>query len=148
MLALWARIVIVGLLLIHGLAHWNLPTLWGEGSTGGSWLLGDSAAALGIGDLLWSATLVVLVSAAILLALGRASWRPAAVAGGLLSIATMVLFWDGVFAYGLVVDIVFIATLVLPPTYERLAHLLRFGADEGLFGGSRGPFGGSKGVRA
>lgn len=98
---LWIGIV----LILHGVGHIlgviALTSLGGDNWNARSWLLTDplgegSARALSV--VLWVACCLVFVVAGLaLLELGLSQdlWKPLAVTGGILSLVTLALFWNG-----------------------------------------------------
>ena len=93
----------IGLLLaIHGFAHWQITTLWGSRPDATSWLLGSSSA--GLGNALWVLALLTFLAAGIGAAFHLGRWRPMALAGAVVSLAVMALYWDPRLWMGAAVD--------------------------------------------
>jgi hypothetical protein len=118
--------VIALLLLIHGFAHWNLPSSWGTSSSEHSWLLGRlgvSASTIHtIGMILWMvALLVFLVSGGALFA-PLSWWRVLATGAAIIALAMIVLFWRQNLVVGALLDIGVIAALLVAnwPSQELL----------------------------
>ena len=83
----------IGLLLaVHGLAHWQLTTLWGSRPEASSWLLGGGAA--GLGNALWVVALLAFLVAGVGAGFHLAWWRATAVAAATASLVLVALFWD------------------------------------------------------
>jgi len=120
-LAVLSRIVIGLLLIVHGFAHYNLPSLWGSQPTLRSWLLGNSAQASlrSIGSILWVSTLLIFLIAGIVTFTNQPLWRVLTIAGAVVSLMTMLVFWDGKMILGVVVNVAVLVALLglkFPPT--------------------------------
>ena len=97
-------LILAVVLLAHGVGHLLFlgPALrladW-AGQTSHSWLL---TATLGDGPsravavVVWSASVVLFVAGAGGLLAGQPWWRPLTIAGAVVSLVGLVLFWDGV----------------------------------------------------
>ncbi len=98
---LWIGVV----LILHGVGHIlgviALTSLGGDNWNARSWLLTDSMGegpARVLSVVLWVACCLIFVVAGLaLLELGFSEdwWKPLAVVGGLLSLVTLALFWNG-----------------------------------------------------
>lgn len=97
----WVRYLIAFVLFVHGLIYVSVGSMLPipiQGWTGRSWLLGD---ALGRDRLttvliaLHELAGTVLVASAVAVALVPGWWRPLAIAGALLGIASFAGLWDG-----------------------------------------------------
>jgi hypothetical protein len=119
------RITIAIVLAFHGIGHvlFLAPALrvatWAD-QTGGSWLLSSTVgdgAAHALGAAAWAAATILFVVAAAGLLMTQEWWRPVAVAGALISVVGIVVFWDGIAtssaAFALVVDIAVVVGLVV-----------------------------------
>ena len=109
-----ARIVVGLLLMTHGLAHYNLPTLWGSEPNHTSWLagaLGQSSMRL-VGLVLWIITLLVFMTAGIVTFTNQPAWRTISVIGSALSLLIMFLFWDSKMIYGVAINIAVLVALI------------------------------------
>ncbi len=99
-----ALAIVIGLLLgIHGIAHWQVTTLWGTRPEASSWLLGRSARRLGAA--LWVIALLAFLVAAVGAAFQLGWWRPVTVAATIVSLSTLLLFWNRRLWIGTGVDI-------------------------------------------
>jgi len=119
-LAILARIVIGLLLIVHGFAHWNLPGLWGTRPTLQSWLLGSlgQAPLRSLGGILWVSTLLVFLVAGIITFTNQPLWRALTITGAVISLLTMLLFWDGKMILGVAVNVAVLVALLwlkIPP---------------------------------
>jgi hypothetical protein len=119
MWSIFVRIIIGFLLIIHGFAHWQITTVWGSREPAQSWLLGESGT---LGTVLWAVALTGFILAGIAIFIGLGLWRTLAVAAALVSLLTMVLFWDFRMAIGAIVDLgINVALLWLRwPTHELI----------------------------
>lgn len=119
------RIVVALVVLAHGIGHiLFLGRVVGLGSwagqTGQSWLLtgalGDTATRA-IATLTWSAVIVLFVAGVGGFLIGAEWWRPATIAASALSIAGIVVFWDGIATpnaiFALVTDVVILGALLV-----------------------------------
>jgi hypothetical protein len=111
--------------LAHGIGHVLFlgPVLglgsW-AGQTGLSWLLtsavGDATTRV-VATLAWSAVIVLFVAGVGGFLAGADWWRGAAIAAAVLSLAGIVVFWDGIATtnalFAAVVDVAILAALVL-----------------------------------
>ena len=111
--------------LAHGLGHvlFLAPSLrvadW-AGQTAHSWLLtgtlGDGIAR-GVGVVIWSATIALFVAGVAGWLADASWWRAATVAGSIVSIVGIVLFWDGLAtgsaAMALAFDVVLLVALLV-----------------------------------
>jgi broad specificity polyphosphatase/5'/3'-nucleotidase SurE len=98
------KLAVIVVLLAHAVGHvlFLVPSLrladW-AGQTAHSWALtgtvGDTVAR-GIAAFVWTATIFLFVAGVAALATGQDWWRAATVAGAVMSIAGIVLFWDGI----------------------------------------------------
>lgn len=119
-------LVIGFLLMIHGFAHWNLPTGWGKSPTEHSWLLGSLHAEAStihvIGTVLWIVTLFAFLAAGGALFAHLSWWRTLAVASSIVSLVMILLFWKPALVFGALVDIGVIAALLVAhwPSTELL----------------------------
>ncbi len=119
------RVVLAVVLVMHGLGHVLFlgPALrlvdW-AGQTGGSWLisapLGDGPTHA-LGGLVWAASTVLFVVSAGGLLVSQEWWRPVALAGAVVSLFGIAVFWDGIAttsaAFALVVDVAIIVALAV-----------------------------------
>ena len=119
------RIALAVVVLAHGVGHVLFlgPVVglgaW-AGQTGHSWVLtgalGDGAARA-VAALLWSAVIVLFTAGVAGFLAGADWWRAATIAAAGMSIAGIVLFWDGVAAtnaiFALVTDAVILAGLLV-----------------------------------
>ncbi len=114
LLSILARIVVGVLLIVHGFAHYNLPTLWGSRSSLSSWLLGGmgQAALRTISSMLWVVTLLVFLVAGIVTFTNQPAWRALTIGGAVVSLLTMFLFWDAKMILGVVVDVAVLVALI------------------------------------
>ncbi len=122
-----ARIAVGLLLMIHGMAHWNIITAWGARPTAESWLVGGSgtaAALTGLGNGLWVATLAAFLVAGALLGFNVAWWQPLAFTAAVLSLVTIALFWQPNMILGVLVDLAIMAAVLWPnsPVIDTLAR--------------------------
>lgn len=120
-LAILSRIVVGILLIVHGFAHYNLPTLWGSRTEVHSWLLGNlgQASMRAVGNALWMITLFVFLAAGIVAFTNQPLWRALTIGGAVISLLVMLIFWDGKMILGVVVNVAVLAALIwlkLPPT--------------------------------
>jgi uncharacterized membrane protein YphA (DoxX/SURF4 family) len=103
------RVVIALLLVIHGCAHWNIITAWGSQPLAFSWLLsrrGVSTASLQVlGNGLWLVALFGFLVAGLALFFGAPWWRILAIPSSIISLVTMVLFWQPNMVFGALVDV-------------------------------------------
>jgi hypothetical protein len=119
------RVVLAIVLVAHGIGHVLFlgPAVrivgWADQS-GGSWLLSPTvgdAAAHAAGALVWAAATVLFVAAAAGLALAQEWWRPVALVGAFVSLAGIVVFWDGILTASavpaLIVDVAVIVGLLV-----------------------------------
>lgn len=115
MLHILIRVVIGLLLIVHGVAHWEIATVWESRETARSWLLGEFRA---LGKVLSVVALAGFILAGIAVFVGLGLWRPLAVASAVISLITMALFWDFKMTLGVIIDVgILVATLWLkwPP---------------------------------
>ena len=124
-LAILSRIVVGLLLIVHGFAHYNLPSLWGSRPEVHSWLLGNlgQASMRAVGNALWLATLLIFLAAGIVTFTNQPLWRILTIGGSVISLLIMLLFWDGKMILGVIVNVAVLAALLWlkwPP-----AHLIR-----------------------
>jgi hypothetical protein len=120
-MAIFLRIGIGLLLIIHGFAHYNIITVWGQRRAPSSWLLGGlgQGALLPLGKSLWLATLFAFIAAGLLAFFNVPAWRWLSVAGAGLSLLTIFLFWDIKMGIGAAVGVGILAGLLWlrwPPT--------------------------------
>jgi hypothetical protein len=120
-MALLLRLLIGFLLIIHGFAHYNIITVWGARPAPSSWLLGGmSAAALqSVGKTLWVTTLLLFIAAGLLTFFNLPAWRWLSVAGAVVSLLTIFLFWDLKMGIGVAIGVGILAGLLWlnwPPT--------------------------------
>jgi hypothetical protein len=115
------RIIIGLLLIIHGFAHWNMTTVWGSKVSAQLRLLGESVALVTV---LWALALIGFILSGIAVFIGLVLWRPLGVAAALISLLTMVLFWDLRMAIGAILDVgILVALLWLRwPTRELVGR--------------------------
>lgn len=95
--------ILAGLVLAHGIGHllFLAPAAgiasW-AGQTGQSWILtpaiGDGPARA-VATLVWVATIALFVAGVAGFVTDQAWWRPITVAAAIVSIAGIVIFWDG-----------------------------------------------------
>lgn len=94
----WLRVVLALVVGAHGLGHilFLAPLLgladWGQPTQ--SWLLGSGGLAKGVGSLLWAATTVGFVLAAMGIFGESSWWRTAAIASSVVSIVGLALYWS------------------------------------------------------
>lgn len=119
------RIVVALVVLAHGIGHILFlgPVVglgnW-AGQTGQSWLLtgalGD-AATRAVATLTWSAVIVLFIAGVGGFLLGAEWWRGATIVAAALSIAGIVVFWDGLATtnaiFALVTDVVILGALLV-----------------------------------
>ncbi|HVB23668.1 MAG TPA: hypothetical protein VNG51_17155 [Ktedonobacteraceae bacterium] len=110
--------IIIGLLLIiHGVAHWTLPTGWDTSSSENPWLLGSlglSASAIHtIGMVLSIVTLLVFMAAGVALFAHLSLWKVLAVSASIISLVMILLFWRFDMVFGALIDIGVIAALLM-----------------------------------
>jgi hypothetical protein len=115
------KLVLAVVVLAHGVGHVLFlgPTLrvgeW-AGQTAHSWLLtgtlGDSAARA-IAAVIWTATIALFVAGVAGYLTDAAWWRGVTVAGSVVSIVGLVLFWDGIATSSAVFALAFDAVLLL-----------------------------------
>jgi uncharacterized membrane protein YphA (DoxX/SURF4 family) len=120
--AIAIRLVLAVLLAIHGMGHWEITRHWGQRTAADSWILGTGAD--GIGRVLWIATILVFLAAGIALALGLPQWRFVAVAGSIVSLAVIVLFFDPKMLIGVVVDVALLVAILAPAAADKLKSLI------------------------
>jgi hypothetical protein len=102
---------VIGLLLtVHGVSHWHVTTLWGSRPQASSWLLGHSAA--GVGTVLWVAALFGFLLAGVAAGFHFGWWRQVTILATFVSLATLVLFWDGRLWIGVAVNLGVLISLV------------------------------------
>jgi hypothetical protein len=116
------RLVVALLMGIHGMAHWDITRLWGQRPTADSWILG--AGGEEIGRVLSGGAILVFLAAGIVLALGLSQWRFVAVAGCLVSLAVIVLFWDPKMILGVLIDAALLAAILVPVASDKLTALI------------------------
>jgi len=110
-------LVIGFLLIIHGIAHWDLPGDWGKSPTEHSWLLnslhlGASTIHM-IGTVLLIVTLFVFLAAGVALLAHLPWWRVLAVIASIISLVLILLFWRSDLIFGILIDVgVLVALLV------------------------------------
>lgn len=118
-------LILAVVLFAHGVGHvlFLAPALrvadW-AGQTGHSWLLtatmGDSPSRA-IAAVIWTASIVLFVAGAAGLLAGQAWWRPITVAGAIVSLVGLVVFWDGIATtsavFAIVVDVLVLVALVV-----------------------------------
>ena len=120
------RIVIGLLLIIHGVAHWTLPSGWDTSSSENTWLLGSlglSASAIHtIGMVLSIVALLVFLASGVALFAHLSWWRVLAVSASIISLVMILLFWRFNMVFGAVVDVGVIAALLVAnwPSKELL----------------------------
>lgn len=114
-LAILSRIVVGSLLIIHGFAHYNLPSLWGSRPEIQSWLLRNlgQPSLRSIGGVMWISTLLIFLVAGIVTFTNQPLWRILTIAGSVLSLLTMLLFWDGKMILGVVVNVAVLIGLIV-----------------------------------
>ena len=119
------KLALAVVVLAHGLGHvlFLAPSLrvtdW-AGQTAHSWLLtatlGDGVARA-IATVLWTATIVLFIAGVAGWLTDASWWRAATVAGSVVSIVGIVLFWDGIAtssaAMALAFDVVLLAALLV-----------------------------------
>jgi hypothetical protein len=119
------KLVLAVVVLAHGVGHLlflgpSLRVVDWAGQTSHSWLLtgalGDGPTRA-IASIIWIATIVLFVAGVCGYLLGTPWWQGATVAGAIVSIVGIVLFWDGLAsssaAFALVFDAVVLVTLLL-----------------------------------
>lgn len=113
-LAILSRIVVGILLIVHGFAHYNLPSLWGSQSTLHSWLLGNlgQSSLRSLGGILWISTLLVFLAAGIITFTNQPLWRALTIAGSVVSLLTMLVFWDAKMILGVIVNVAVLVALL------------------------------------
>jgi len=118
-------IVLAVVLLFHGLGHVLFlgPALrlvdW-AGQTGQSWLLtatlGDGPSRA-VASVVWTASIALFVAGAGGLLAGQAWWRGLTIAGAVLSLVGIAVFWDGIATtnavFALVVDALVLGALLV-----------------------------------
>jgi hypothetical protein len=109
MLRILTRIVIGLLLVVHGFAHWEITTAWGSKEVASSWLLGQAGT---LGTVLWAIGLGGFILAGIAVFIGLRMWRALAIASAVISLVTMVLFWETTMGIGAIVDVGIVVALV------------------------------------
>ena len=112
------RIVIGILLLIHGVAHYNITTAWGQRPAVHSSLLsprGVAQASLdAVGTPLWTAALLIFMAAGLAVFVGIGWWRWLAVLGAIVSLLIIGLFGQKNMVLGVAIDVaILIAVLGL-----------------------------------
>lgn len=121
---MWLKLVLAVVVLFHGIGHLLFlgPTLgvveW-AGQTGHSWaltgVLGDGPTRT-LGALIWVATIVLFVAGVAGFLTAQPSWVGVTVLASVLSIAGIVLMWDGIATsnavMALAVDIVILVSLL------------------------------------
>jgi len=122
---MWLKLVLAIVVLFHGVGHllFLVPTLgvadW-AGQTGHSWaltgMLGDGPTRA-IGAVLWVATIVLFVAGVAGFLTAQPWWVGVTVLASILSIAGIVLLWDGIATsnavMALAVDIVILVALLV-----------------------------------
>jgi len=113
-LSMMTRILVGALLILHGFAHYELPTLWGTRPAHISWLLGGLAPnqLQSPATILWIAALVLFLAAGVLEWFNRSFWRVLTIAGATVSLVVMVLFWDPQMVLGVIVNCAVLAALL------------------------------------
>ena len=121
---MWLKLVLAVVVLFHGIGHLLFlgPTLgvveW-AGQTGHSWaltgVLGDGPTRT-VGALIWVATIVLFVAGVAGFLTAQPWWIGVTVVASVLSIAGIVLMWDGIATsnavMALAVDIVILVSLL------------------------------------
>ena len=119
------KLVLAGVVLAHGVGHLlflgpSLRVVDWAGQTSHSWLLTGTLGegpARAIASAIWIATVVLFVAGVGGFLLDSAWWRPMTVAGAVVSMLGMVLFWDGLAtsnaAFALAFDIVLLVSLLV-----------------------------------
>ena len=108
------RIVIGLLLIIHGIAHWQITTTWGARPAATSWLLGGlgEASVRAIGQALSVAALVVFIAAGGAILINQAWWRPLAILASTISLLIIVAYWQPKMVLGALIDAGILAALL------------------------------------
>src|SRR3954447_12461792 len=103
------RLTIGILLLIHGFAHWQITTGWGTQAVAHSRVLGamglDTAAVVGLSNILWGTALLAFVLAGLVIMIGVDGWQPFAIDACVVSLIVIALFWTPAMAFGVLVDL-------------------------------------------
>ena len=119
------KLVLAVVVLFHGVGHLlflgsSLRLVDWAGQTSHSWLLTGSIGdgpARAIASTIWVATIVLFVAGVGGFLLDTAWWRPVTVAASIVSIAGIVLFWDGLAtssaAFALAFDVVLLVSLLV-----------------------------------
>jgi hypothetical protein len=119
------KLALATVVLAHGVGHILFlgPAVrlvdW-AGQTGRSWLLttplGDTATR-GVAGVVWAGTMALFVAGVAGFATDQTWWRPVTTAAALVSLAGIVLFWDGIATtsagLALVFDLAILAALLL-----------------------------------
>jgi hypothetical protein len=122
---MWLKLILAVVVLFHGVGHLLFlgPTLgvagW-AGQTGHSWaltgVLGDSPTRA-IGAVLWVATIVLFVAGVAGFLTAQPWWVGVTVLASILSIAGIVLMWDGIYTssavMALATDVVILVALLV-----------------------------------
>ena len=95
------------LLIIHGIAHYQIYLGWGARSSAESWLLPnvDSATILSVGTTLSTAALIAFFATGVIVFFGLGWWRAVAVIAAVLSLAVIGLFWQPNMILGVAIDV-------------------------------------------
>lgn len=96
------RIVIGALLVVHGVAHVEIPRVWGARESATSWLVGEADT---LGTVLATVALAGFVLAGLAVFIGIGVWRPLAIAAACVSLVTIALFWNWKTALGVIVNV-------------------------------------------
>ena len=126
---MWSTLlgIVIGLLLIiHGVAHWTLPTGWDTRSAENPWLLGRLGLSVSaihtIGQVLSIVALLVFMAAGVALFAHLSWWMVLAVSASIISLVLILLFWRSNMVFGVLIDVGVMAALLMAngPSKELL----------------------------
>lgn len=103
------RILVGALLVVHGIAHVEITSVWGSRDSSTSWLFGDADT---LGTVLSTVALGGFVLSGLAVFIGLGVWRPLAVVAACFSLVTIALFWDRKLILGVAVNVAIVVALV------------------------------------